>query len=259
MNDFDPTLDEIVSAYVDGEATAAERAQVEADPALLERVATFRRLHQSVGATIEPASAEAQRSMIARALRETTVPVPTLQSRRARRFAAAAQPFAIAAAVIAAIIGFGAFIATGDHDEGDSGSTALSATTRSDAFAAAGAGTGAADSAAEAAPAPMAGATIPLSALSAPPFLGAFADETALRQALVTSEAKAAVPQTTVPSRNTSAAPPCAEVTTATAAGATIYRAELRTRPVTIAVTCTRAEVIDDMNCTRTLLDLTTR
>jgi len=34
MNDFDPTLDEIVSAYVDGEATAAERARVEADPAL---------------------------------------------------------------------------------------------------------------------------------------------------------------------------------------------------------------------------------
>lgn len=258
MNDFDPTLDEIVSAYVDGEATAAERAQVEADPALLERVATFRRLHQSIAAGTESASAETQRTMIARALRETDVPSTNVRSLWARRLAAAAPPFAIAAAVIAAVIGFAALVASSDHDEGsDSATSAASATTRNDRFSAAGAG--AADSAAEAAPAPTAGATTPLAAVSAPPFLGTFTDEAALRQALSSPEAKAAVTQADGAGRNSNTAPPCADVTTAAAAGATIYRAELRTRPVTVAVTGTRADVIDEATCTRTSLDLTTR
>jgi hypothetical protein len=259
MNDFDPTLDEIVSAYVDGEATAAERARVEADPALLERVATFRRLHQTVAATTEPASAEAQRTMIARALRETTVPVPTVDSLRARRLAAAARPLAIAAAVIAAFIGFGALVATSDRgDDAGTASSGASATIKSDTFSAQGAGAGAADSAAEAAQAPTAaGATTPLAAVSAPPFIGAFADEASLRQVLSTGVAKA-VPQADASSRNTTTTT-CPDVTTATAAGATIYRAELRTRVVTIAVTGTRADVIDDLTCTRTSLDLTSR
>jgi hypothetical protein len=254
MSDFDPTLDEIVSAYVDGEATAAERAQVEADPALLERVATFRRLQDAVATTSQPASAEAQRALVARALRDTAPPVATVQSIRSRRVAAAARPLAIAAAVIAALIGFGALVANTDDDSGDSASTAASATTRASAFAEA----GAADNAAQAAPVPSAAGGTTLAAVSAPPFLGVFADEAAVRQSLSHLEAKATAPQADASGRS-STTPPCAEVTSATAAGATIYRAELRTRLVTIAVTGTRAEVIDDLTCTRTVLDLASR
>ena len=263
MNDFDPTLDEIVSAYVDGEATAAERARVEGDPALLERVATFRRLQHDVAAASEPSGYELQRTLIARALRETAPTSATVHSIRARRVAAAARPLAIAAAIIAALIGFAALVANTASDGGDDSASTAAATVERQSGQP---GSAAADSAAgmEAAIAPSAVPTTRASAFSAPAsYLGAFTDEAALRQALVNETAKTTAPQTQGSARTTSGAAsgaaPCADVASATAAGATVYQAELRGRPVTITVTGTSGVVIDDATCARTLLDLATR
>ena len=65
MNDFDPSLDEIVSAYVDDAATPTERALVEGDPALVERAATFRRLRAEIATPPAPADDELRRTLIA--------------------------------------------------------------------------------------------------------------------------------------------------------------------------------------------------
>ena len=263
MNDFDPTLDEIVSAYVDGEATAAERAQVEADPALLERVATFRRLHDAVATTAVPASAEARRALIARALRDMAPPAAMVHPLRARRFAAAARPLAVAAAIIAAFIGFAALVANNDNGE-DSETFASSgaAITKRDQFAPPPAGAG--DSAAmEAAQTPTTAASsasgAPLAAVSPPPFLGSFTDEAALRRALVEQTAKTAPAQTQGSARTTSDAAACPEIAGSAPSDATVYRAELRGKPVTIMVSGTSVVMYDDTTCARTVFDLTSR
>ena len=50
MTDFDPSeRDELVSAYLDGEADAAERALVESSPELLERVEALWQISSMVG------------------------------------------------------------------------------------------------------------------------------------------------------------------------------------------------------------------
>src|SRR5256885_2312549 len=73
MNDFDPSLDEIVSAYVDDAATPTERALVEGDPALVERAATFRRLRAEIATPPAPADDELRRTLIARAMADSAV------------------------------------------------------------------------------------------------------------------------------------------------------------------------------------------
>ena len=86
MNDFDPALDEIVSAYVDDAATPDERARIESDPALVERAAAFRRLRVEVATPPEPASDDVRRTLIARALADSSAPAATVHQLRSRRF-----------------------------------------------------------------------------------------------------------------------------------------------------------------------------
>jgi hypothetical protein len=66
-----PTDDELVAAVLDGEATPAERARVENDPHLLERLAQFRAVAEQIG---RPVGVEPERleSVVAAALDEFT-------------------------------------------------------------------------------------------------------------------------------------------------------------------------------------------
>jgi hypothetical protein len=68
MDFYDDTLDELVSAYLDGEATPDERVRVEADPALLSRVALFAGVRGELGADVTLAAEDSRESSIAAAL-----------------------------------------------------------------------------------------------------------------------------------------------------------------------------------------------
>ena len=87
MTDFDPTPDdELVSAYLDGEATPAERAVVEGDPRLLARVDELRAVTAAVGAPVPPDDSARDR-LIAQALTAAgpVAPVVSLDAARRRR------------------------------------------------------------------------------------------------------------------------------------------------------------------------------
>lgn len=88
MSDTDhPTDDEVVSAYLDGEATPAEVARVETEPALQARLAAFRAVSARVAQVPEvPAEArEAHIRQATAALDSTPAPVHDLDAARRRR------------------------------------------------------------------------------------------------------------------------------------------------------------------------------
>jgi hypothetical protein len=60
--------DEIVSAVLDGEATADEQAAVEADPRLQAQLEAFRSVHEAVAAPVDPLDEVTRRRLIDRAL-----------------------------------------------------------------------------------------------------------------------------------------------------------------------------------------------
>ncbi len=60
MTPENDSFDELASAYLDGELSAPERAQVEADPAILARIQVFERVRHAV-ATQTGAPAETRR------------------------------------------------------------------------------------------------------------------------------------------------------------------------------------------------------
>jgi hypothetical protein len=103
MTDFDPTPDdELVSAYLDGEATPAERAVVEGDPRLLARVSELRAVATAVGAPVSPADAARDR-LIAQALAAAppVAPVVSLDAARRRRQRIGVTIASVAAALVA--------------------------------------------------------------------------------------------------------------------------------------------------------------
>ena len=254
MNDFDPSLDEIVSAYVDGMATPDERARVESDPALVERADTFRRLHDALATTPEPAGDDLRSTLIARALADTAPTVATVHTLRSRR-STTLGPILAAAAVIAMFFGLGTWLVASQENNDTEQSTAAGAPSRNeDLFdskgdSSAGA-TAAAGALAQTAPAtpPTTAAPVAESAKSAPAYLGAFADEAALRLALVRArDGTQASAATTIPTRaSTDTSSSCARTNPP---DATIYAADLRGRPVTVVVTGTRADVYDNATC----------
>ena len=136
--------DELASAYLDGEVSAAERARVENDPGLRRRVEELRDASALVGRPVSPPSDEAREAAIRRALDaagaddETTAgdrvgAVLDLSAARARR-AERLRPLVAAAAAIA-VVGLGAFAlgrlggddATQSADGAGSGEEATSA------------------------------------------------------------------------------------------------------------------------------------
>lgn len=97
-------LDELASAYLDGEATAEEAALVESDPNLQARVEELRIVRELVAAPVEVPSDEVRDQMIAQAL-DHRAPVVSLERARRRLRAVPPQVRVVlaAAAVVVAI------------------------------------------------------------------------------------------------------------------------------------------------------------
>ncbi len=111
-------LDELASAYLDGEATAEEAALVESDPRLQELVEELRAVRDLVAAPVEAPSNEMRDQMIARAL-DHRAPVVSMETARRRLRAIPPQARAIlaAAAVVAAIALVGVTVLDRQGDE----------------------------------------------------------------------------------------------------------------------------------------------
>src|SRR5215204_4706772 len=74
MTDFDASRDDdLVSAYLDGEATPDERARVEHDPRLQQRLAEFRRVAAAVGTPQLSADTPDRDALLARAVAQSPI------------------------------------------------------------------------------------------------------------------------------------------------------------------------------------------
>ena len=117
-------LDELASAYLDGEATAEETALVDSDPGLQARVEELRAVRDLVAAPVEVPSDEVRDQMIAQAL-DRRAPVISLETarRRLRAIPPQARVILAAAAVVAAIalVGVTIFERQGDEFADDDG------------------------------------------------------------------------------------------------------------------------------------------
>jgi hypothetical protein len=103
MTDQPPSdLDELVSAYLDGEATPEEVARVDADPALSARVAELGAVARAVAAPVPPPPASVRDAAIARALAAATT--VDLGAERRRRSRTGLWVASVAAAVLAVLI-----------------------------------------------------------------------------------------------------------------------------------------------------------
>jgi anti-sigma factor RsiW len=125
MTDQSPTDQdlELASAYLDGEATPAERARVEADPALLARVDELRAVAGAVGTGFTPLSDEQAASQRRRAIATGQhAPAPPAPPARTRRRTPLPSPL-VAAAVIIVIALAGIWLVAsagrGSNDQAD--------------------------------------------------------------------------------------------------------------------------------------------
>lgn len=107
-HDFDP--DELVSAYLDGEATAEEIARIDASPELQERLAQLRAVAARVAAPVPPPPEGHRDAAVAAALAvsSTAANVTSLTTRR--RWSTQSLRIASAAAVVALFMLAGAIV-----------------------------------------------------------------------------------------------------------------------------------------------------
>ncbi|WP_419927141.1 anti-sigma factor family protein [Candidatus Poriferisocius sp.] len=123
-------MDELASAYLDGEATPEEVALVESDPRMQALVEELRAVRDLVAAPVEMPSDEVRDQMIARAL-DHRAPVVSLETarRRLRAIPPQARVILAAAAVIAAIavVGVTVFEQQGDEFAGNDDSASAPA------------------------------------------------------------------------------------------------------------------------------------
>jgi hypothetical protein len=128
MTDPPPTDQdlELVSAYLDGEATPAERARVEADPALLARVDELRTVAGAVGAGFTPLADDQAASQRRRAIAAGLAPpAPPM---RARRRTPLPSPLAAAAVIVViALVGLWLVASAGGGSDADKADSAASA------------------------------------------------------------------------------------------------------------------------------------
>ncbi len=119
MSDESRRSDELVSAYLDGEATPAEVAEVEGDDVLLARVEHLRAVRDAVAAPVPPMSAERRDQAISAAL---AVVGAEAAERREAKIVPLHRPrqtlLAVAAAtiVLAAVVGAGLIASRGSDD-----------------------------------------------------------------------------------------------------------------------------------------------
>lgn len=186
------TDDEIVSAVLDGEATAEERARVAADPVLSARLAEFTAVAEAVGAPVAPPRADARDAALAAAVASRHRPDPVVVPLRPRR--STGSFLAIAAAVLGALLVAGLLAGRlSDGRDELAGDSADSADTVADGAEESG-GSTAAD---EAVGAPETDDTASGAFSEAETVdLGPVADEAALRAALVAGGGLGATPST---------------------------------------------------------------
>ena len=119
MSDEQRRADELVSAYLDGEATPAEIAEVERDDALSARAEQLRAVRDAVAAPVPPMSAESRDRMIEAALaaagastaHQPRARIVPLHRRHQTRLAVAA-----AVVLLAAVVSAGLIASRGDDD-----------------------------------------------------------------------------------------------------------------------------------------------
>ena len=133
MSDERLRRDELASAYLDGEATPAEIAEVEADAALLARLGPLRAARDAVAAPAPPLSAEQRDKMISTALAAAEAPAETYVpaeseldagNGRGARFVLLRRPeilvMAAAVVLLAAVVSASLITSRGgDHDAAD--------------------------------------------------------------------------------------------------------------------------------------------
>ena len=102
MNDMSPADDELLSSYLDGEATSEEVARIETDPTLLARVEELRAARDLVATPVTPLPSDEVDTMLAAALdASTTAPVVTgIERARRRRSDRVRTMVAVAAGVL---------------------------------------------------------------------------------------------------------------------------------------------------------------
>jgi hypothetical protein len=197
MTDDRPPIDDsdedLASAYLDGEATAAERARVEADPRLVALVDSYRATAEAVGSRVMPLDQPRRDAMVAAALAVLddvddepdagSPPAKVVQLSARRRWFSRAPGLAAAAAILF-LVGIGLVLSSrgSDRDQSAELSASSEQSTSTDSSASdaaedgdtgsAAAGDAESDSEALASPTP------PVSGL------GDFADEDSLRTAL---------------------------------------------------------------------------
>ena len=143
MSDEQFREDELVSAYLDGEATPAEIAEVEQNDALLARVEQLRSVRDALAAPVAPLPAERREQMISAAL--AAADAETAQRREARivpvrRRREALLAVAAAAILLAAVVSAGLIASRGGDDSAEMAAEATAADADIEATAAAPAG-----------------------------------------------------------------------------------------------------------------------
>ena len=122
MSDGQFREDELVSAYLDGEATPAEIAEIEQDDVLMARVELLRSVRDSVAAPVAPMPAERREQVISAAL--AVADAENTQRREARivpvrRRRETLLAVAAAAILLAAVVSAGLIASRGDDDESE--------------------------------------------------------------------------------------------------------------------------------------------
>ena len=132
MSDERLRRDELVSTYLDGEATPAEIAEVESDDALLARVEQLRAARDAVAEPVRPLTAQRREQLISAAL---AVSDAEAEARREARVVPLHKPqrmllaVAAAAVVLAAVVSAGLIAGRGgdDADEMATGAPSIAA------------------------------------------------------------------------------------------------------------------------------------
>ena len=116
--------DELVSAVLDGEATAAERARVTGDPVLAARLAEFEAVAERIRRPVPPVADGTRDRAIERALAadpaaEADSEVSNLDQARGRRLTRSNRVLAIAAAVVGVMVLAGGLLTLSGDDNSD--------------------------------------------------------------------------------------------------------------------------------------------
>lgn len=125
-------LDELASAYLDGEVTADERALVGGDPALLARVSELRQVREALKTTVTSADAGVRARALDAALLEGALEARPVDVtvRRAERRRNRINLFVLGGAAAAAIA-VGVVVATTQSDTNDNSSTSATVAAQS--------------------------------------------------------------------------------------------------------------------------------